>query len=260
MSAKPIVRHIDYRRLQAERHPTWLVSEDNDSFAALFDLLNAELQRSSFYDTAALTIQGHDLQPLRRHGTLAWFSFAELCEKPRSARDYLQLADHCTHLLLSGVPRFGSGESAPALASGAEDGPGYGSRRLFSSSEKWMDVRRLIDMAPFKDTPQPPAVLGHSRGEWRDGTLLITTGNFTTGVLNQFVENFAGQESTGILHSNQMVFTETLSVDPATDDLVLEWTANDPAYFSEPFSGSQRLVRSDLEIQPYNCVPDLPAR
>src|SRR5690606_7224842 len=125
---------------------------------------------------------------------------------------------------------------------------------------EWMDVSRPIDMAPFSSEQQAPAVLGHSRGEWQDETLVITTTGFTVGVLNQFVENFAGQSSTGMLHSDQLRFTETLEIDPATDDLVLNWTANDPGYFTEPFSGSQRLVRSDLEIQPYNCVPDEPVQ
>jgi hypothetical protein len=124
-------------------------------------------------------------------------------------------------------------------------------------NHEWMDVRRPIDLAPFTEAPQDPAVLGHSRAQWQDNQLLITTTGFTAGVLNQFVENFAGQASTGILHSDQLTLTETLSVDAASDELVLEWTVEDPAYFSAPFSGTQRLVRSDLEIQPYNCVPDV---
>lgn len=126
-------------------------------------------------------------------------------------------------------------------------------------SHEWMDVRRRIDLPPYAEQQLPPAVLGHSRGVLQDdGTLVITTTGFTTGVLNQFVENFAGQDSTGILHSDQLTLTETLRIDAASDDLVLEWTVDDPAYFTAPFSGSQRLVRSDLAIQPYNCVPDQP--
>lgn len=124
-------------------------------------------------------------------------------------------------------------------------------------SHEWMDVRRPIDLAPYSDLPQDPAVLGHTRAQWQDDKLVMTTTGFTAGVLNQFVENFAGQASTGILHSDQLTLTETLSVDAASDELVLEWTVEDPAYFTAPFSGTQRLVRSDLEIQPYNCVPDL---
>jgi hypothetical protein len=124
-------------------------------------------------------------------------------------------------------------------------------------SHEWMDVRRPIDLAPYGAAPQEPAVLGHTRAQWQDAKLVMTTTGFTVGVLNQFVENFAGQASTGILHSDQLTLTETLSIHAATDELVLEWTVEDPAYFTAPFSGTQRLVRSDLEIQPYNCVPDL---
>lgn len=121
---------------------------------------------------------------------------------------------------------------------------------------EWMDVRRLIDLPPYDTGAKAPAVLGHSRGEWQGDTLVITTTDFSEGVLTQFVEDFAGQASTGVLHSDQLTFTEELSVDPDTDDLVLRWTADDPAYFTETFSGSRRLVRSDLDIQPYDCVPD----
>src|SRR5690606_9221647 len=104
-------------------------------------------------------------------------------------------------------------------------------------AHEWMDVRRPIDMPPYDESPKEPAVLGHSRGEWQGDTLVITTTGFTTGVLNQFVENFAGRESTGVLHSDQLTFTETLAIDPSNDDLVLNWTVNDPAYYTESFSG-----------------------
>jgi hypothetical protein len=122
---------------------------------------------------------------------------------------------------------------------------------------EWMDVQRPLDLAPFSEQAQPAAVLGHSRAQWQDGKLVVTTTGFSAGVLNQFVEDFAGRESTGILHSDQLTLTEILSIDAASDELVLEWTVDDPAYFSATFSGSQRLVRSDLELQPYNCVPDV---
>ena len=123
-------------------------------------------------------------------------------------------------------------------------------------AHEWMDVRRPIDMPPYDETTKTPAVLGHSRGEWQDDVLVITTTNFTVGVINQFVENFAGQASTGVLHSDQMILVEKLEIDPTNDDLMLNWTITDPGYYTDSFSGSQRLVRSDLQIQPYNCVPD----
>jgi len=53
-----------------------------------------------------------------------------------------------------------------------------------------------------------------------------------------------------------MILVEKLEIDPTNDDLMLNWTITDPGYYTDSFSGSQRLVRSDLQIQPYNCVPD----
>lgn len=121
---------------------------------------------------------------------------------------------------------------------------------------EWMDVYRPIDLPPYDNSPKAPAVLGHSKAEWQAQSLVITTTSFTAGVLTQFVENFAGMASTGVLHSEHLILTEVLSIDPETDELVLNWTATDPTYFTESFSGTRRLVRSDLSIQAYNCEPD----
>lgn len=124
----------DYRRRRPARHGSWLVGEDVEGAAALFDGLNRQLWQSEGYDSRALTLHGHEMRPLRRHATLAWFSFAELCEKPRSARDYLQLADRFSHLLLSGVPAFGARERTPGQAGGTDASLGRG-RGEFSASE-----------------------------------------------------------------------------------------------------------------------------
>jgi cell division protein ZapE len=53
-----------------------------------------------------LEIDGRHLAVRRRADGVAWFEFAELCEGPRSAGDYIELA--CEHhtLLISGIPRL----------------------------------------------------------------------------------------------------------------------------------------------------------
>lgn len=113
--------------------------------------------------------------------------------------------------------------------------------------------------APTVRLPPPGARFTTGEQHATGNTRIHCIGNsLTVGVLNQFVENFAGQASTGILHSDQLALTETRSIDSASDELLLEWTMEDPAYFTAPFSGSQRLVRSDLKLQRYNCVPDVP--
>ena len=49
---------------------------------------------------------GRDLRARAIADDIGWFDFAELCVKPRSARDYLEIAREFHTLLLEGVPRF----------------------------------------------------------------------------------------------------------------------------------------------------------
>lgn len=137
-----LASHDDYRRLHPAAHPTWFTG-DEQQFAALFDQLNVEQDHGS-YSEAAVEIHGHSLQPLRQHGTLAWFSFNELCEKPRSARDYIALGQRFKQLLVSGVPQFGGSEATPAPAIGTEDALAATPRRHYSNSENAQ--RRFISL------------------------------------------------------------------------------------------------------------------
>jgi cell division protein ZapE len=132
----------DYRRLQHAAHPTWFVGESLD-FAGLFDQLNVE-QQCTGYSSDVLHIHGHSLQPTRQCGQLAWFTFHELCEKPRSARDYITLGQRFKQLLVSGVPQFGSLEAAPTPATGTEDVGSAGERQHYSSSQNAQ--RRFISL------------------------------------------------------------------------------------------------------------------
>jgi len=133
----------DYRRLQPQQHPTWFVGVQQD-FAALFDTLNQQQQHSSAFSSEALSIHQHLLQPLRQHGQLAWFSFAELCERPRSAQDYIVLGQRFRLLLVSGIPQFGGSDTAPGLAIGTEDEAGGGQRHPYSSNQNAQ--RRFISL------------------------------------------------------------------------------------------------------------------
>ena len=38
---------------------------------------------------------------------VAWFGFAELCERPLAAADYLALAEHFAAVIVEGIPRLG---------------------------------------------------------------------------------------------------------------------------------------------------------
>jgi hypothetical protein len=99
----------------------------------------------------------------------------------------------------------------------------------------------------------PRSSLGHSIGHWEGDTLVIETGNYAAGVLNQYVEQ-PGQPTKGLLHSAALTTVERLRLDAARQRLVLEVDMTDPEFFSKPFPRStNEYAPSDLKIEPFNC-------
>ncbi|MBK8970240.1 MAG: AFG1 family ATPase [Hahellaceae bacterium] len=73
----------------------------------------AETSLKRSYDRLAVEAAGHDLEmeinsrqfrALKRADDVIWFEYAELCNKPRSQNDYIELAREFHAVLLSGVP------------------------------------------------------------------------------------------------------------------------------------------------------------
>lgn len=58
---------------------------------------------------------GRDLQARAIADDIVWFEFEELCLKPRSARDYLEIAREFHTVLLNGVPHFNQDHDEAAL-------------------------------------------------------------------------------------------------------------------------------------------------
>jgi cell division protein ZapE len=133
----------DYRQLQQGVHRTWFVEGEQD-FEALFDVINAAQQESAQFATSALEVHGHRFQPVRHHEQLVWFSFDELCEKPRSAKDYIALARRFKHFFVSGIPQFGQAERQNLPAVGTEDALVSAPRPQYSNSENAQ--RRFISL------------------------------------------------------------------------------------------------------------------
>lgn len=99
----------DYRLALLQQSGTCLVAADPDAAHAWltdhFDALTAVPPAND----AVLSLAGRTLQSVAIAEDVAWFSFAELCLRPRSSRDYLELACEFHTLLLEGVPGM-SGE------------------------------------------------------------------------------------------------------------------------------------------------------
>jgi hypothetical protein len=122
---------------------------------------------------------------------------------------------------------------------------------------EWMDVRRVVHL-DMKDHPKggPRSSLGHSIGRVDGDTLVIETGNYSAGVLNQYVEQ-AGQPTKGLLHSAALTSVERLHLDAARQRLVVEIDLVDNDFFKQPFPrATMEFAASDLKMEPFNCSPE----
>src|SRR5215472_3906611 len=122
---------------------------------------------------------------------------------------------------------------------------------------EWMDVRRVIHMNT-KTHPKdgPRNSLGHSFGYWEGDTLVIETGNYSAGVLEQYVER-QGQPTRGLLHSPALTTVERLHVDAERQRLVVDVDITDPVFFNQPPARqTMEYSPSDLKIEPFKCTPE----
>jgi hypothetical protein len=122
---------------------------------------------------------------------------------------------------------------------------------------EWMDVKRVIHIN-MKEHPKngPRGSLGHSIGRWEGDTLVIETGNYSAGVLNQYVEQ-PGQPTKGLLHSAALTSVERLHLDATRQRLVVEVDLTDPEFFKQPFPrGTTEYAPSALKIEPFKCSPE----
>jgi hypothetical protein len=122
---------------------------------------------------------------------------------------------------------------------------------------EWMDVRRVIHMN-MKTHPKagPRTSLGHSIGHWEGDTLVVETGNYSAGVLNQYVEQ-PGQPTKGLLHSAALTTVERIHVDSARQRLIVEIDMTDSEFFKQPFPRARmEYSPSSLKIEPFKCSPE----
>jgi hypothetical protein len=124
---------------------------------------------------------------------------------------------------------------------------------------EWMDVRRVVHLDQTEHPADGPrSSLGHSIGRFEGDTLVIETGNYSQGVLNQYVE-MPGQPTRGLLHSDALTSVERVRVDGARQRLVVTIELSDPAFFTRAFDPAiAEYGPTDLAIEPFNCRPENP--
>jgi cell division protein ZapE len=96
----------DYRLEHLKHSGTYCLVEGRQSEDWLQSCMQ-ELVTSQWRTDTVLEIAGRPLQVRAIAEDVVWFAFGELCFRPRSARDYLELAREFHTLLLQDVPRLG---------------------------------------------------------------------------------------------------------------------------------------------------------
>ncbi|WP_256657833.1 cell division protein ZapE [Pseudomonas sp. 2FG] len=135
----------DHRLHPGEQHPRyWLATPGQTSvLGALFSRLTAG------QPTSAEPIElGHRPIPvLRQSEPVLWCRYADLCEQPLSALDFIALCDRFSIILLGEVPNLSGRQRAAKIARGTEDGVERvlaGDRQLPELSAHDDGVRRFI--------------------------------------------------------------------------------------------------------------------
>ena len=99
---------IDYRLRELTRSPVYRVPLDDGSDAWLESRWQAlggdSITHGSRHRDGSIEIDGRRIATRARCKGMAWFDFAALCEGPRSASDYIEIAREFHTVLLGGVP------------------------------------------------------------------------------------------------------------------------------------------------------------
>ena len=110
------------------------------------------------------------------------------------------------------------------------------------------DTVRTVSMSPDAgNRGSAPTLLGHSVGEWQDGTLVVTT----TGV------DYPWFSQRGIPQSEATEIVERFTVNEEGSLLTLEMTVTDAATFVSPARLTKTWTwRPGLEVLPFECAEE----
>jgi len=95
----------DFRLRELERHPTWYTPcgpETERELAAEFRALSADQPQ----EPGPLEVRGRELPIRCLSGSLLWAGFDQLCDGPRSAADYIDLAFRFSTMIVSDIPQM----------------------------------------------------------------------------------------------------------------------------------------------------------
>lgn len=116
---------------------------DQDALRITFEALSGDLPVSR----QPVLLGGRSLPVVRCSDAAVWLRFAELCERPFAAGDFIELCDRFAAILLENVPDLSAPRREARIARGTEDAPemvSAGGRHLPALSIHDDSVRRFI--------------------------------------------------------------------------------------------------------------------
>ncbi len=112
----------------------------------------------------------------------------------------------------------------------------------------FLGLERTVHMDAEHPATPAPSRAGHSVGHWENDTLVVDTVGFLAGALRGTTP-----------HSKQLHVVERFTLDPATMLLRREYTAEDPLFFTQAYSGNDTLALSSVAYSPEPCEDLTPA-
>lgn len=94
---------VDYRLLHLEKGDTFLVGDKGVTEGVLKKKF-IELSPTGMAFNASIEVHGRPIHTLGMADDVIWFDFNELCDTPRAAMDYLELAREYSTVFLSDIP------------------------------------------------------------------------------------------------------------------------------------------------------------
>jgi hypothetical protein len=137
---------------------------------------------------------------------------------------------------------------ACATTSIVSDWGGEGVNRITQATDKItiqygrLGLERTIHMGAAHPSSLAPSRTGHSIGRWENDVLIVDTIGFLPGTLTGTTP-----------HSGDLYVIERLSID-ASQKLTREVTAEDPVFFTEPFTRTDTAYLSPVPYSPEPCL------
>jgi hypothetical protein len=105
------------------------------------------------------------------------------------------------------------------------------------------DYARTIHMGSSEHPSAiEPSLTGHSIGRWEGDVLVVDTVGFDAGPLTRVLP-----------HSEQLHLVERFMLDEQSGALTREFTAEDPTYFAEAYTGYDTVYPSNVPYAPSPC-------